>query len=162
MATIVQSIDEINKANQPLKVADAVNADEALSKGQLLTEIKAIDGIGSGLDADSVQGVTKDLLGIGGDGYALVDETANREAGTTYTNTYGKPIEVSVNIGTDGSTGTLRVMLLVDGEKVSCGSDSDTSYSPKASARAIIPNGSTYSVDSGTISGTISGWFELK
>ena len=39
------------------KVSDAINADEALAKGQLLTEIKSIDGTGSGLDADLLDGM---------------------------------------------------------------------------------------------------------
>ena len=38
------------------KVADATSANEALSKGQLLNEIKAVDGAGSGLDADLLDG----------------------------------------------------------------------------------------------------------
>ena len=43
-------------ATKTFKVADAVNTDEALAKGQLLTEIKSIDGAGSGLDADTLDG----------------------------------------------------------------------------------------------------------
>lgn len=43
------------------KVADAVNTDEALSKGQLLSEIQAVDGAGSGIDADLVQGLPADF-----------------------------------------------------------------------------------------------------
>ena len=38
-------------------IPDAVNADEALNKGQLLTEIKTVDGAGSGLDADLLDGI---------------------------------------------------------------------------------------------------------
>jgi len=43
-------------SSQQFKVADAVNGDEALSKGQLLNEIKAVDGAGSGIDADKLAG----------------------------------------------------------------------------------------------------------
>ena len=42
---------------QRFKVADAVNADESLAKGQLLTEMKLVDGAGSGLDADLLDGL---------------------------------------------------------------------------------------------------------
>jgi len=57
-----QSIDAINRAHQgdntkTFKVADAVNADEALTKGQLLTELTTIGGSGSGLDADLLDGL---------------------------------------------------------------------------------------------------------
>jgi len=48
---------------QKFKVADAEEDDEALSKGQLLEAIKAVDGDGSGLDADLVQGKTPVALG---------------------------------------------------------------------------------------------------
>ena len=48
-------------ATKVFKVADAVNADEALAKGQLLTEMKAVDGAGSGLDADLVRGLPADF-----------------------------------------------------------------------------------------------------
>jgi len=43
-------------ATKVFKVANAVNTDEALAKGQLLTEMKLVDGSGSGLDADLWQG----------------------------------------------------------------------------------------------------------
>ena len=43
------------------KVADAINADEAVSKGQLLTEMKLVDGSGSGLDADLLRGLPADF-----------------------------------------------------------------------------------------------------
>ena len=54
----------------PLKVANAVNADEALSKGQLLIEMKAVDGAGSGLDADLLRGLPADFTSsIAANGY---------------------------------------------------------------------------------------------
>ena len=55
---------------QTFKVADAVNADEAVSKGQLLTEMKAVDGAGSGLDADLLRGLPADFTASkAGNGY---------------------------------------------------------------------------------------------
>ena len=48
-------------AGYTFKVADAVNPDEALSKGQLLAEIQEIDGSGSGLDADLLRGLPADF-----------------------------------------------------------------------------------------------------
>jgi len=41
----------------PFKVSPAVNDDEALSKGQLLAAIKEVDGSGSGIDADKLDGL---------------------------------------------------------------------------------------------------------
>ena len=48
-------------ATKVFKVADAINADEALAKGQLLTEMKLVDGSGSGLDADLLRGLPADF-----------------------------------------------------------------------------------------------------
>ena len=69
MSTEIRSNNKINEMintkeipprnGNPLevfKVADAVNADEALSKGQLLNEIKNVDGSNSGIDADKLDG----------------------------------------------------------------------------------------------------------
>ena len=52
----VETITGQKTFTAPVKVADATLADEALSKGQLLTEMKAVDGSGSGLDADLLDG----------------------------------------------------------------------------------------------------------
>jgi hypothetical protein len=125
-------------------VPNAVNADEAVSKGQLDLKANAAD--------------LKEI----GVGQTWVDETANRVAGTTYTNTSGKPILISVMMGTTGDTGTMRMELLVDGNIVAASSDSATSYSPKAFVCSIVPNGSTYKIDNGSKSGNISLWLELK
>ena len=45
----------------PVIIPDAINVNEPLSKGQLLTAIKAVDGTGSGLDADLVRGLPADF-----------------------------------------------------------------------------------------------------
>ena len=43
-------------STKTFKVADAVNENEALSKGQLLAAIKEVDGAGSGIDAELLDG----------------------------------------------------------------------------------------------------------
>ena len=44
-------------STKTFKVADAVKANEALSKGQLLTAIKEVDGADSGIDAELLSGL---------------------------------------------------------------------------------------------------------
>jgi len=90
--------------------------------------------------SDSFDTGTK--YGIGGDGYAWVDETANRVAGTTYTNTTGHPIEVGIQ--TSGSAN-----FIINGVTVQSGNGYGISK--------IIPVGATYSTPS-----TVSIWLELK
>ncbi len=148
----VQTIIGQKTFAQPLKVADAVNTDEALNKGQLLTEIKAVDGAGSGIDADTVDGVQGALLGIGGAGYAWGNETANRTAGTTYTNTTGKPIVVSIRCGNNTA-----ITLTVDGIGVSR-KDESSATTLTRTLQAIVSSDSTYSISSCDI----YSWSELK
>jgi len=93
---------------------------------------------------------------VGGDGYSWVDETVNRSAGTTYTNTTGKPIMVSVSSYL-GSSSPLE--LLVDGVLICMGGTGGTvQYYRYTNVQAIVPNGSTYAISTPTI----SVWSELK
>jgi len=65
MSTIVQSIDEMNRSNLPFKVGDAVNFNEALSKGQLPSELKEISSISKVITASTVDvkvGMTQEVL----------------------------------------------------------------------------------------------------
>jgi len=52
-----EAAEKNGDASQTFAVASAVSVDDALNKGQLLTEIKAIDGSGSGVDADLLDGL---------------------------------------------------------------------------------------------------------
>jgi len=85
-----------------------------------------------------------------------VDETANRVLGTTYTNTYGKPIYISIT-GTPLSA-TNNFNLVIDGVQVLRIAIGLTgSLFPLV---GIVKSGGTYNV-SGTNMG-LSIWAELK
>jgi len=127
--------------------ADLSNTDDSV----ILEKLKNVDGVGSGLDADLVQGVTKDLLGIGGDGYTWVDETANREAGTTYTNTYGKPIMLYV-----GNNNESVLSFYVDDVEFRGVADV---MGTVGLVQIIVPNGSSYKLHE---DGLVYCWLELK
>lgn len=85
------------------------------------------------------------------------DVTSSRVSGTTYTNTFGKPIEVAVMSSQD--TLAKQLHIVVDGvtrQAYNLPSGIDT----RVSLTQIIPNLSTYSV---TATGTtISRWSELR
>jgi hypothetical protein len=89
-----------------------------------------------------------------GDGQTWQDMTASRALGTTYTNTTGRTICVSVY----GATGNSTVGIVVDGLLLSrftpAGSGTLTS-----TCFAIIPNGATYSIAALVI---IEKWSELR
>ncbi len=109
-------------------------------------------------NADTVDGVQGALLGVGGAGYTWVDETANRASGTTYTNTYGKPIMVSISIQT---TTTVEYGFSVNGTRMSYKiGRSGTSSGIDVGDTIIVPSASTYNLID--ITGSIEHWFELK
>jgi len=94
----------------------------------------------------------KDLLGVGGQGYSWVDETANRASGTTYTNTMGKPLQVNVSAATSENQ-NVRVDGLIIGFTTSTSTNTPFNF--------IVPSGSTYKFSDNTAT-TISYWAELK
>jgi len=59
-----QTITGQKTFTSPVKVADATLVNEALSKGQLLAEMKAVDGAGSGLDADLLDGLNSSSFAL--------------------------------------------------------------------------------------------------
>lgn len=92
---------------------------------------------------------------LGDSGYQWVDETANRVFGTTYTNTNGKPISISVR---KVYSGTDVLTVYIDGVDVMVNTPASNDTT---SLVCIIPINSTYSVSS---SGTnaLGKWLELK
>ena len=121
-----QTVDGIKTFVKPPVIPNAVNPDEALAKGQF------VGGLG----------LTSEVW---------VDETANRTAGTTYTNTYGKPITVTITntYNVDNTTA-----LSVDGVIITSINGGGNS---QCSGSITVFENSTYSV-----SGSIDKWFELK
>ncbi len=96
-----------------------------------------------------------ELGGIGNPGWKWRDLTASRSAATTYTNSTGRPIHLSVFTGTAASE---QINLTVDGVKIM--ETGVTATGAVVNLSAIIPAGSTYSV--GLVAGSISKWFELR
>jgi len=151
--SIIRDLVENQRTTTPTKVGDAIGVNEAATLGQL-TSPPPIPGS----NADLVDGVQGALLGVGGQGYAWVDETANRVVGTTYINTYGKPIMVALNLT---STDATAISLTID--SISIWSNYQSSTGSRISIEgAIIPNGSTYILNVTTGTPTLLSWSELK
>ena len=85
-----------------------------------------------------------------------VDETLNRAEGTDYVNTELYPITVSVSYNCVGAT---NATLLVDGKEVANAGSGGGDTAVVDTMVAIIPAGSTYSVDNYS---TLYNWFEYK
>ena len=107
-------------------------------------------------------GTAKDLLGIGGDGYSWIDETANRDLDTTYTNNTGKPIEVSITIYGDSEAN--GVQLIVDDIVITYNKNVGGDNVDRFQMGGTVPNGVEYKLinfdnDDGR---SIDNWSELK
>ncbi|WP_350614615.1 phage tail protein [Pseudomonas sp. HY7a-MNA-CIBAN-0227] len=94
-------------------------------------------------------------LGIG---QTWQDVTASRAWATTYTNSTGKPIQVSV-AARDPSAGNFYIALYVSGIKLA---EHYLSASSQATVSAIVPAGATYRVERQDTNDTITGWMELR
>lgn len=98
------------------------------------------------------------LLGIG---QTWQDVTGSRSVGVTYTNTTGRPIEITINM-LSTSTSVSSYLLNINGSTVCEGGSYMNSTGQKISGICgiIIPNGQTYSI---TLTNcTISEWWELR
>lgn len=91
-----------------------------------------------------------------GVGQTWQDVTASRNAGVTYTNSTGKPIQVIVRMGTTVINNGNAVQFYVDNNLMF----SASLYSYSDNMGIIIPNGSTYKAT--TSNGTVEYWRELR
>lgn len=88
------------------------------------------------------------------------DVTSNRSEGTTYTNTTGEALEVVVQaVQSNETQDLLRAYLQVDGKVIDYNRIRDAQSGEYQTARAIVPNGSTYYAN---IAPSVNLWFEQK
>lgn len=89
------------------------------------------------------------------------DVTVDRREGVIYTNNTNRPIYVAVTVNANAAN--VRIRLSVDGVFVSSNTEVNSTANNFATAQAIVPHGSTYTVEADTtISGTIVVWAELS
>ena len=96
-----------------------------------------------------------------GEGQTWQDLTASRASATTYTNSTGKPIQVSFT-AISGGAGDAQAALTVGGVLIQRlrGVPPNASFTDGGIVTAIVPNGTTYSI---TFSGaTTAIWAELR
>ena len=97
-----------------------------------------------------------------GVGQTWQDMTGSRAVDTTYTNTAGRPIYVTIGASALASGSASRIALIVDGVTASRngGAESLAGTNSFASASAIVPAGSVYSAIS--LLGGFTDWSELR
>jgi hypothetical protein len=91
-----------------------------------------------------------------GVGQSWQDVTGSRSSGSTYTNSTGRTICISVSAGTSGNDATVQIY--VNGNSIAY-TASRAPYDQDAWASAIIPNGATYRADAGN---GLRSWWELR
>jgi hypothetical protein len=98
-----------------------------------------------------------------GVGQSWTDVKASRALGTTYTNSTGKPIQLSVTIGHPNGANS-EVSISVNSVVIGTLADTYGANSPafKMGVQHIIPNGATYAISIVQGSPTIFLWFELR
>lgn len=126
-----------------------------------VVELATTAEVQTGTDTDRAvtpAGLAASVIGMG---QTWQDVTASRAVSTTYTNSTGRPIMVSVMSIQSGTTGSdvNRVRLNVSGVGVFDEYKAPGSQESRANAIAIVPNGATYSVSVAT---NLSRWMELR
>lgn len=106
---------------------------------------------------DGTSWVTQELTPLGV-GQAWQDFTGSRTWATTYTNTTGRPIQISIATR-DPVAGNLGSNLYVSGVKVA---NFYLSGSSQATVTAIVPPGATYQLTRDDTNDTILLWVELR
>lgn len=107
----------------------------------------------AGTNTATLPAATGELSMLGGTGQTWQIVTGSRVSGTTYTNSTGKPIMLSVQ--PSGTAGSLTVVIA----GVTVASSFNTT-SNNVSITFIVPVGLSYSVTAATT--TISLWVELR
>ncbi|MFV3288528.1 hypothetical protein ACNFBR_07310 [Pseudomonas sp. NY11955] len=117
--------------------------------------------IAKGGTGGTTAAAAKAALGIGDIGVGQTWKAVSRSLSTTYTNTTGKPIQVSV-FGGPANGGGVGYQVAVDGAVAGIGSYSYASGQYIASQTIIVPPGATYNVS--VLNGTapVLYWRELS
>jgi len=118
---------------------------------QSLTNLTALPAI----DGSALTGISTGSIGVG---QTWTDVTSSRTTGTTYTNSTGLPIFVSVFIA-DAPNQASTLVFTVDGSTVFPTMNGPIGYRGQFSL--IVPNGSTYAI-SWNANANFGGWWELR
>jgi hypothetical protein len=102
----------------------------------------------------STQTTSVSVSGLGGSGQSWQNVTSSRAAGTTYTNSTGKPIQV---VGSSSTGSSVNLQFYINGFSVQV---SQPYNGANGIVSAIVPNGATYRID--FTNTTVQNWYELR
>jgi len=113
-------------------------------------------GIAAGGTGQTTAANAGSALGAIGVGQTTQNVASSRAAGTTYTNSTGRPIMVYISTVNSGPSATTSQEIIVDGISILYGG---TQSNRRAAYTFIVPASSTYSLTTGD---TIQNWCELR
>ena len=119
-----------------------------------------IDNINGKVISSSPVATENQVIGIG---QTWQDVTASRTAGTTYTNSTGKPICISVSGTRNSNVGPGAFELIINNVSVgyAASSEAQTSWNAlRETIFGVIPNGGTYYINN--TNSIINTWSELR
>jgi len=137
-------------------ISTAKIQDAAVTDAKIATGITATKLTGA---LPAISGAALTNLPVLGVGQSWTDVKSSRAAATTYTNSTGKPIVVSIIVNAVVGAAT-SVYLSVDGLRISAHTDTDNAY--QVTLDAIVPNGSTYLYTQQSTTSPINYWHELR
>jgi hypothetical protein len=132
-----------------------------LNRAQLLTELLLVDGPGSGIDADLLDGLHGSDYALAGaalgQGQTWQNVAAARGRNTVYRNTTLRPIQVSMRFVMTGGTGSPSFDVSAD----------NATWAAVATAvdypvSVIVPPGHYYRLNAPSATGNIMVWAELR
>jgi hypothetical protein len=139
-----------------------------LGNGTSALQTVAPSTSGNVLTSDGTTWTSAAPAGIGV-GQTWTDVTGSRAIGTTYTNSTGKPIQVSISVNSQTSVGCY-VRFYINGSVVARqGSSQNDSADVRANVSLIVPNGNTYKIENADQAGNngqgqivLQTWWELR
>jgi hypothetical protein len=109
-------------------------------------------------DATGTMALTANVIGVS---QTWTDVTASRSTGTTYTNSTGKPIQVSIQSTITGLVAS-AAWFEVGGVVISRVGGSGSTANMPAYVYAIVPDGATYRLNTVSGVGVPAIWAELR
>lgn len=134
----------VNSARLPQATESAVGAAEIATTAEVIT----------GTDNQRIVTPLQFKNASSGWGQSVSNVTSSRVAGTTYTNTTGSPIFISVMLAAAGIN--RNITLTVGGEVVGIGNNTEQ-HDKSVTLTFLIPHNVSYKVD-----GTFTSWKELR
>lgn len=153
----------IEDLDTPLAVADGGTGADTLSDNAVLLgngtdplQTVAPGTSGNVLTSNGTTWASTAPAGVIGVGQTWQDVKASRAVNTTYTNSTGKPICISVSSTYQEDGATLDILV---GDVVACRERGGSSINSLINVQAIVPTGATYRVNT---SRSIDIWAELR